>query len=71
VKVKTKIKLDYANALDFGSPFPYIWRISVATPVYLSLKCTLIGDVNNVFADKDTHLFKLDILQPVHPGKTQ
>jgi hypothetical protein len=41
VKVKTKIKLDYANALDFGSPFPYIWRISVATPVYLSLKYTL------------------------------
>jgi hypothetical protein len=41
VKVKTKIKLDYANAPDFGSPFPYIWRISVATPVYLSLKCTL------------------------------
>jgi hypothetical protein len=41
VKVKTKIKLDYANAFDFGSPFPYIWRIWVATPVYLSLKCTL------------------------------
>jgi hypothetical protein len=44
VKVKTKIKLDYANALDFGSPFPCIWRISVATPVYLSLKCTLSVD---------------------------
>jgi hypothetical protein len=47
VKVRTKIKQDYANALDFGLPFPYIWRISVATPVYLSLKSTLI--LNSVF----------------------
>jgi hypothetical protein len=55
MKVRTKIKLDYANALDFGSPFPYIWRISVATPVYFSLKCTL-AQYYNIAEDKTDNI---------------
>lgn len=29
----------------------------------------VIGDVKNVFADKDTHFFKLDIYDPCTQGK--